>query len=267
MKRKLLFLYLLPGLFLVACEEEVVLDLGDIQKKLVVEAVVSNSGPLAKISLSYSQGFYDTLSFAPFTDASVEIRSGSGKSETLETAADGNFYSKTLTPEFGEYYTLKISAGDEDFEATTQLPVPVSIKKIQFIPTPFEQNGDSLNAIIFADDPKGEDNFFRLNIYKNGKKRPGLHYFVSDELGRDEEIQMPVYFINFFFGDTVVVELMHTTREVADYYSGLSGNIGGSFNSIAPGNPVNNLPEDVMGIFAAYAIDRDTIIVSPFMAF
>jgi hypothetical protein len=44
----------------------------------------------------------------------------------------------------------------------------------------------------------------------------------------------------------------------------LSENINGSFNSIAPGNPVSNMPENVYGFFAGYAIDRDTVVVKAF---
>ncbi len=250
-----------------ACEEEVVLDLGDIQKKMVVEAELSDYGPLAKVSLSYSQGFYDSLAFTKITDASVVVESEAGDYEELTLFDDDNYYSLWLRPQFGEKYTLRIENNGEVLTTETVLPKPVEIKRVQFIPSPFEFNGDSLNVIVYADDIKGEDNFFRLNIHKTGQNWVGLHYFVSDETAVNGEIQMPVYFENFYYGDTVVVELMHTTRQVADYYSGLSNNIGTSFNSIAPGNPVNNLPNDVLGIFAAYAYDIDTVIVQGFPAF
>ncbi|MBN1925376.1 MAG: DUF4249 domain-containing protein [Prolixibacteraceae bacterium] len=257
----------LTTFFLLACEEEVVLDLGDIDKKLVVEAVLSNYGSLASVSLSYSKSFYDSLAFDKLTDASVELQTEAGESEQLTLLPDGIFYTQKLQAEYGKKYTLKIETEGEMVTAETILPKPVEIKRVQFIPSPFEFNGDSMNAIVYADDITGEDNFFRMYIYKIGQKRPRLQYFTTDELSSNGEIQMPVYFENFWFGDTVIVELMHTTKEVSEYYSGLGNNTGGSFNSIAPGNPVNNLPEDVLGIFAAYAYDIDTIVVQGFPAF
>lgn len=258
---------LLIALILVACEEDVVLDLGDIEKKLVVEAVVSNNGSLAKVSLSYSQGFYDSLAFNIITNASVEIETESGENEMLALFPDGNYYSQILEPEFGMKYTLNIENEGKLITAETILPEPVDIKRVQFIPSPFERNGDSLHIIVYADDPIGEDNYFRLKVRRKGEPQSNIYYFITDETSIDGEIQMPVYFDNYYYGDTVIVELMHTTREVSEYYSGLSDNVGGSFNSIAPGNPVNNLPDDVFGIFAAYAFDIDTIIVTAFPAF
>jgi len=72
---------------------------------------------------------------------------------------------------------------------------------------------------------------------------------------------MPIYFKTYTFGDTVIVELRHLNKATYDYYSGLTENIGGSFNSIAPGNPVSNMPGEVFGFFAGYAVDIDTFVV------
>lgn len=43
-----------------ACQEDVVLDLNKTEKKLVVEAYVTNEFLCANVSLSYSQDFYDS---------------------------------------------------------------------------------------------------------------------------------------------------------------------------------------------------------------
>ena len=51
------------------------------------------------------------------------------------------------------------------------------------------------------------------------------------------------------------------------YLSGLVDNMNGSFNSIAPGNPVSNLPEGYLGYFGGYTIVYDTLIVPPLVGF
>jgi len=248
-------------LFISACEEDVVLNLAEIQKKLVVEAVISNSVPFAKVSLSYSEGFYDTISISKIIDATVEIISESGNLEQLSLSLDGIYFSKLLQPEFGKKYTLKIQNGEQTIESTTTLMPPVKIKQVLQVPNPFYQTTDSINLFVTVDDPKGEDNFFRLKINKIGTVSHGDYYFVDDSYGKDGVISMPVYYKNYTFGDTVIVELLQTTRDISDYYSGLNDNVRGSFNSIAPGNPVSNMPDDVYGLFAAYGIDRDTVII------
>jgi hypothetical protein len=243
------------------CEEDVILDLGKIQKKLVVEASISNSDPFAKVTLSYSEGFYDTLIFSQILDASVELTAETGESEKLIGLPAGFYISKSLQPKFGEKYSLKIFADNQIVEVSTKLPVPVNIKQVLQVPNPFYQTKDTINLFVVVDDPKGTDDFFRLEVFKIGRKSPGNYYLVDDSYGKDGVISMPVYYRNFAFGDTAVVELMHTNRETYDYYNGLNENVRGSFNSIAPGNPVSNMPDDVYGFFAAYGIDRDTIII------
>jgi len=261
MKRTKFIIIFIMALIVTACEEDVILDLGKIQKRLVVEASVSNNIPLAIVSLSYSQGFYDTLVFSRVTDAMVEVISETGEREQLSCTSNGFYYSQLLQPEFGEKYTLKVIADNQTVEVTAALPVPVKIKQVLQVPNPFYQTKDSINLFVTVDDPKGVNNFFRLKVNNIGWETPGDYYLMDDSYGKDGVISMPVYYKNFAFGDTAVVELMHINRETYDYYTGLSENVRGSFNSIAPGNPVSNMPDDVYGFFAAYAIDRDTVIV------
>jgi len=261
MKNTKFIIIFILALIVTACEEDVILDLGKIQKKLVVEASVSNTNPFANVSLSYSQGFYDTLIFSRIPDATVELTSETGQSEKLEWSSAGFYYSQSLQPEFGKKYTLKINADNQTVEVTSMLPVPVKIKQVLQVPNPFYLTKDTINLFVMVDDPKGTDDFFRLKVNKIGRESQGDYYLMDDSYGKDGVISMPVYYKNFAFGDTAVVELMHINRETYDYYNGLSENVRGSFNSIAPGNPVSNMPDDVYGFFSAYAIDRDTIII------
>lgn len=261
LNKKYLLLLLLP-LFFTSCEEEVVLDLREIEKRLIVEATLTNLEPAAKVSLSYSQAFYDLPEMNRQTNAKVSITSDDGQTELLTPNTEGYFVSNSLKTQFEAKYTLKIEVDDQIVEISSTMPQKVEIGSVVFVPNPFWKNPDSLNVFVNVADPKGEDNYFRLLINKLGEV-PGTElYVVDDTFGKDGTISMPVYFKTYTPGDTIVVELRHLTREMADYYNGLSENVGGSFNSIAPGNPVSNMPEDVYGYFATYAVDIDTVIVS-----
>jgi hypothetical protein len=255
------------SLILFSCEEEVVLDLGKIQKRLVVEAKVTNDSPMVKVSLSYSQDFYDVPEYQLLTNASVVLEGENGESETLTVNSENIFESKSLNPHFGENYTLKINVDNQNIEVTTKLPPPVKITSVAFVPNPFRKNQDSLNAFVSVADQVGVDNYYRLRVNKYGKKPTGEYYLTDDSFGKDGLITMPVYFKNFTYGDTVIVELYNLNEVIYNYYSGLSENINGSFNSIAPGNPVSNMPDNVYGFFAGYAIDRDTVVVKMAMPF
>ncbi|HKM92705.1 MAG TPA: DUF4249 domain-containing protein [Prolixibacteraceae bacterium] len=262
MKRNNFYILLvfLPFLFS-SCEEEVVLDLHNIEKRLIVEATLTNLDPAVKVSLSYSQAFYDVPDMLRQTNANVTIANSNGESETLVPDTAGFFVSKNLKAQFGETYTLKVEIDQQVVEVSSTMPRVVEIGYTTFVPNPFWGSPDSLNTIVNVMDPKGEDNFFRLKLNKLGAIPSTEFFIVDDSFGKDGIISMPIYYKTFAPGDTVIIELRHLTNETADYYSGLSENVGGSFNSIAPGNPVSNMPDEVYGYFATYAVAFDTVIV------
>jgi hypothetical protein len=124
-----------------------------------------------------------------------------------------------------------------------------------------------LNVFVNVADPVGEDNYFRLRVNKIHTVPTNEYYLMEDTYGKDGIIAMPIYFKTFTYGDTVVVELDNLNKTLYQYYSTLSDNINGSFNSIAPGNPDSNMPDNVYGYFGGYAIDRDTVIVTRTLPF
>jgi len=267
MKKTYYILLALLSLILFSCEEDVVLDLGKIQKRLVVEAKVTNDSPMATVSLSYSQDFYDFPDYKLLSNGTVTLQSEDGETETLTLNNKQVYESKSILPVTGKNYTLKVKIDDQEVEVTTNLPRPVAISSIIFVPNPFLQNNDSLIIFVNVADPVGEDNFFRLKVNKLHAEASNEYYLMEDTFGKDGIISMPVYYKNFTYGDTVVVEVDNLNKTLYQYYSTLSENINGSFNSIAPGNPVSNMPDNVYGYFGGYAIDRDTVIVTRMMPF
>lgn len=260
MKTKYLPFILLVLLF-TACEEDVVLDLKSIEKKLVVEARISNSQPMGEVILSYSQGFYEFPDSNRIPNASVSLTAEStGISEQLIFNGD-KYLTNTLLANYGETYMLKIEIDDQMVEVTSKMPPKVDITSVVFVPNPFDNSPDSLNVFVNVLDRVGEDNYFRLLVYSPGENDYQTFYVVDDTFGKDGLVSMPIYFKTYAPGDTVIVELRHLNKATYDYYGGLTENLGGSFNAIAPGNPVSNMPDEVFGIFAAWATDIDTFIV------
>lgn len=263
MKKLQYILIAFLSIFLMACEEDVVLDLGDIEKRLVVEASITNQQPAAMVSLSYSQGFYDAPEYNLLDNATVKIISPDGANdETLSLTSSGKYVSKQLNAVLGETYTLQVELEGQKIEVDAKLPQLMEIRDVTFIPSSFYDVPDSLNAFVNIIDRKDEDNYFRMFVRKPGEDTTGEFFVTDDSFGKDAVITLPVYYKNYTYGDTVVVELRHLNQETYDYYNGLTENLGGSFNSIAPGNPVSNMPDDVFGYFAGYTVDIDTIIIS-----
>ncbi|MDA3879849.1 MAG: DUF4249 family protein [Prolixibacteraceae bacterium] len=255
-----IIIFLLLCFLVVACEEEVQLDLKDAEKQLVVEAILNNEMHALKVSLSYSQSFYSIPELKRNYNAIVEITGSDGYYEKLDVNENGVYLTKGLIPRENESYTLDVEVDEYQFSVTNKMPEKVEVKEVVFVPSPF-WGVDSLNAFVMVDDPVDVDNYFRLFVRKAGKPRLVEYYLVDDSFGKNNVLSMPVYYRNFSPGDTVVVELRHLSKDTFDFYSTLNENINSSFNSIAPGNPVSNMPAGIMGHLSAYSVDIDTVIV------
>lgn len=261
--RTRLFFFSIVSLLLFGCEEEVQLDLRDTERRLVAEAVLSNEMHAVRVSLSYTQNFYSLPELIRNNNAKVAVLGADGYYEQLTLDDNGIYLSKGLMPHNGQAYTLEFDVDDVQFSVASKMPEKVEIKEVIFVPNPF-WGADSLNAFVLVDDPVDVDNYFRLFVRKAGMPRLVEYYLVDDAFGKNDVLTMPVYYRNFSPGDTVVVELRHLTKDTYEFYSTLSENISSSFNSIAPGNPVSNMPAGIMGNFSAYNVDFDTIIVSAY---
>jgi hypothetical protein len=259
---KKILLYLLGMFLLASCEEIVTLDLQKIDRQIVVEAFVLNPGGEAQVNLSYSQNFYDTLAFNAEMNAVVELVASNNSTIRLTHQNNGLYAADNIEIGNLSETTLRIAIDETMIEAKAAVPPAIPIANVIPVANPF-WGKDSINFIVNYFDRKNEDNYFRVRVNKYGEERGTEFYLVDDSFGKNGLLSSPIYYKNFKAGDTVVVELYHMTKAMFTYFNGLSNNIGGSFNSIAPGNPVSNLPSGTMGYFAVFGYDADTLIAMP----
>ncbi len=246
---------------LLSCEEEVVLDLKEIDKAIVVEATMMNPIGEVRVNLSYSQSFYDNTATETLSEAKVYLSGPDLLKIPINNLGNGAFGVNGLILGSNITYNLFVETGEKTIEANAVLPEIVAIDQIVQVANPFS-GPDSINLITNFRDLLGQDNYFRLKVNKTGRKPSTEFFLVDDSFGKDGIISAPVYYKNFARGDTAIVELFHLTKATWDYYSGLSENQGGSFNSVSPGNPVSNLPDGVMGYFAGLGYFADTVIIT-----
>jgi len=242
------------------CQEDVVLDLNKTEKKLVVEAYVSNEFPGANVSLSYSQDFYHAGIQEKLDNATVTLTDENDQVAVLALNNAREFVPISFIPTFGLNYKLNISLDDQIIESQAMLPFPVPIVGVSFVPNPFYNSPDSLNLYVTLADQIDRDNFFRLKVRRLNEDGSGEYSLFDDSFGNGGLVTLPVYYRNFSAGDTVVVELFNLSEDAFNYYAWLSENDRATLNSIAPGNPTSNVPENVLGCFIAYTVDRDTVI-------
>lgn len=132
-------LILTIGVFLVACEDVIIVDLDTAAPRLVIDAsidwVKNSVGNEQKVILSTTTGYYSN-EFPTVLGANITVVNSLGVifNFTEETPNTGEYACSNFEPVIGETYTLTIALNGETYTATeTLMATPV-------IEDTFEQN-------------------------------------------------------------------------------------------------------------------------------
>jgi hypothetical protein len=268
--RRLLFLFSLLWV-LVACQEEIDLDLDISQPLLVIESNLTLTPYRSGVMLSKTGGFYEFDSIQFVNDADVFISDSYGNIDTLQLYSDGIY---TFTKPFlalGETYYLKVEYEGHTYTASTYIPTTVALDTVfyhfqaNFGPGSGPNNGskDSLLVLNIQFDDDGDyHDYYHLLFYKNHKfyMHPYIgHYVFDDEMFNGITFPFPVRLPGFQSSDTLGIELHHITKETFDYYRTLNNIISKRMGGGTPYNPLSNIRGGALGYFGGYGMDGKTV--------
>jgi hypothetical protein len=275
MKRnKIYLLKILVLLFvLTACEKVVKIPLNAVNPLLVVEANLSSDTSDKRIvKLSHTVDYYSSNTFPPVSGASVVISDNMGNSETLLEISPGTYSALVIKGIPGRTYNLNIST-DKKYAAASSMPYQVQIDSLNTIVVQpqggnqFPQTGKRYRVVCKFTDPAGDGNYYRVKLASNDtiaiSPTTSQYRLISDKLADGQQISSTFNRINLQSGDTVTAILECIDKATYDFYSTL-GNVQGDNNAFLaapPANPVNNISNDGLGYFSAYAVSRKRIVV------
>jgi hypothetical protein len=266
--KKVLFLAF-SSLMLVSCTKEIQVDLNTSDPKLVVEATLHNQTDTASVLLSRTVNFSEPNRFPSVTDASVVIKDSEGNSWNLVQTSPGVYQHFQLRGVIGRTYSLEITLNDgQVFTAQSTLPEPVTLDKVEFIERTFGAPGsdnDSINYFVLPRflDPAGIQNNYRFVQTLNGVKDHTIQV-RNDNIfsGRVNEQPLINPDLDIHSGDEVLLEMQCIDVGVYNYFFSLSQSIGGGGPNAAavPANPVSNISGGALGFFAAYSVQKLTVL-------
>ena len=249
MRKRLRIVVLLVVLLgLAGCEKEINIDYHETDPIYVVEASVSNSGMVAR--LSTTKAMDNNSSSSDLNHATITVTGSDGTNVTLKNTSNG-FYraSKSGTP--GVEYTIDVTIDGQHFISTSimqQQPVMNSFRVIRKkITSEWFQMGD-----LRLQDLPNEDNWYFMHIYRNDI---GYRWAVmSDRNDPGKELQQ---FFNFFRegsddndvlkdGDRLRIDIRAIDQRAYDYLYSMQvmENTGT--------NPIQNFMGGCLGYFSAY---------------
>lgn len=257
MKKVQIFYVVAAMIALSSCEKVINVDLKNADPKLVIEAIVDNSGDAAKVIISKSVPFSNPNTYPAIAGAIVKITDNAGNNFLFTESSPGIYTNATLVGVPGRTYSLNVSTNGQTYTAISTMPMPVSLDSLQQGKIIISKPTIFVSAVF--NDPAGFGNKYQFVERINGKRNKTI--FLIDDMYQDggkitnecmdEDAEIKK-------GDTVIIEMRCVENDIFRYMKGLQDlNLGGT----VPANPVSNLSNGALGYFSAHTTQQKTIVI------
>ena len=277
MKRAIYIVVIAFGLL--ACEKTVLLDLEQMDSKIVIEGLVTNRLNYQFVKISRSTGFYQSGTAPRVSDAIVFVEDNLGNQFSYlhnpNNHPDSVGYYIPSVPfagVIGRTYTLTVDADGETYTASDKMYDVTSIDSLTYQINLDEQDDPKeddkfYEVLMYAKEPQETDDYYLFKFYRNDSLKvydPTDIYFADDKtLGEEiNGVQSPVFYA---VGDSARIEMYSISRTGFVFYSdlfNLINNDGGMF-SPPPANSRNNLSNGALGFFQVSAVNVSGIRIKP----
>jgi hypothetical protein len=267
MNRYQLFIFLLPLLFLMSCEEYIDLDLQAGDSQLVVEALVTDGPGPHKVSLSRTVPVDNTQLPPKVTGATVVLSDDAGNSEVLTEGEDGDYLAYTIAGVEGRKYRLEIDFEGETYVAESILPGSGTLDSMSY---------QYFDKAIFVPDTGYYVSFYGQTVAGANHFYMG-RLFVNDTLYEDDTFPFLLFdsrftggnYINGWIvpyrvsrGDSVLLEFSSITSEAYDFNLSVLQQAGaGNPFGAPPANLKGNFSNGALGFFRTSTVLYGEVVV------
>ena len=267
---KVFFLSTFAILFFSSCQQVVSIDLNKADPHIVIEGtILDRPGPFT-VSITKTGTYFDqSLSFPPVSSAVVTLQDNFSNTDTLKEKTPGTYYSSTILGAVGMQYSLHVLAEGKEYTASSTMPKKVIIDSLYAMPRVGRGGESGFDIYIAFKDPPEPGNYYRLNARSStaipADSIDGRRYrLYTDKLTNGNEMYERIRSgRNVQPGDTITVELLSIDKAAYDYFSTLRDILSSdrSPTSLSPANPNTNLSNGSLGFFAAFTIDKKSIVM------
>jgi hypothetical protein len=256
---------LLTFFLLSSCKKIVTLNLNTATSQIVIQGEVTDAAGPYTVTINQSVGFYANNTFPPVSGAVVKISDNLGVTDSLtETASAGVYTTHTLQGVPGNTYTLSVIAGQQNYSATSAMPMPVTLDSVSFSSTS-GFGSTRINAIANFQDPAGIKNYYQFIEYINGQQFTKSIFVFDDRLSDGKYISYTLRTDSSYLntGDQLEVKMYCIDANVYNYFEQLDQSSGnGAFNTAAsPANPSSNISNGAYGYFSAHTSQSKFVTV------
>jgi len=242
-------------------QDPISIDLSEFDQNIVIEGNLSDQPGINSVRISRTIQMNRNENFPPVSGAIVAIKDNLDNSEQLEEVQPGFYKAFTLVGVPERTYTLTVSVDGKKFSAISTMPKPLRVHEV---------NVSTIapgTAIFYARckirDRSGFEDYFQLNIYKNGILED--NYLHEDGMEEGKENVIDDFNVQFYVHDVITAELI-TLNEINYEFLRTLEEINerdaeAVIDTIMPLttiNPTTNLDNGALGYFSTHTIRRIT---------
>jgi hypothetical protein len=255
-------------IFLSSCEKVIDINLDKVEKKYVIEAIVTDQPGTSKVSITQTKDFNENNSFPGVTGATVSISESGGPTYILTETSAGEYEATGLMGNSGKTYSLNVTISGKSFTATCKMPPAVNLDTIYVTDELlFTETRKIVNAVF--QDPVGLGNSYRFIQYVNGFQENQI-LIRNDDYSDGRRIDNKLFYFSdsdnkdstiIHSGDEVTIDMLCIDPAIYKYWFSLDRSSTGGSGQATPANPVTNIQGGALGYFSAHTLQTKTMIV------
>jgi Domain of unknown function (DUF4249) len=249
-----------------SCEKVINIDLKNAEPKIVIEAVVDNSGRPATVKITKSVSFSNSTAAPTISGAVVKITDNAGVSYNFLETTPGNYVNNNLKGEVGKTYNLTVLNSGITYLGKSTIPRQVFIDTVyqETITIPSNTPGAAdtkgkAATLVFTDIIGFGDN---VQVVQTINTKVDNTLLIADDQFTDGgSLPYQLYYnsnTKVKTGDSIKVELRCIDKSVYRYLNGIQEIKGGN---TVPANPENNITGGCLGFFSAHTSETKTLII------
>jgi hypothetical protein len=246
-----------------SCQKVIDVKLDDADKKIVIDAVITDQVGGCIVKLSKTKNFKEDNSFNGLSGATVTIKDETGTIIPLNETDPGVYTAPQLKGNNGKTYQLSVNAEGKSYTASSTMPEQVILDSTYLEKQKFFSEEQTFSNVVFQD-PAGVKNYYLFKQFVNGKRTDGI-FIMDDDLSDGKKFQSTLYLFTdddkkIKSGDVVEVEMQCIEKAVYKYWYSYDQGASGGGGGASPANPVSNISGDALGYFSAQTVQHKTMI-------
>ena len=252
---------------LFSCEKVIDINLNKVEKKYVIEGIVTDQPGTSKVLITQTKDFDQDNNFPGVSGATVSITQTGGPTYNLAETSAGVYEAGSLVGISGKTYSLNVNVGGKAFSAVCTMPQAVNLDTIYVTDELlFTETRKIVNAVF--QDPPGLGNNYRFIQYINGVKKNSI-LIRNDDYSDGRRIDNKLFYFSgndddsdqVKSGDQVMIDMLCIDPVIYKYWFSLDRSSAGGSGQATPSNPVTNMQGGALGYFSAHTLQTKSMVV------